>query len=70
MAYGHDVRQIAHDHYRMSWTIDRKYEGSRLRYPTTFSRDTDERGAKRFAKRWKLDWHEDHANQQIARTPT
>lgn len=53
-AYGHDVRKIAHDHYRLSWTIDRKYANSRLRFPTSFQRDTDEAGAKRFAKKWEL----------------
>lgn len=53
-AYGHNVQRIDHDHYRMSWTIDRKYRSSRLRFPTSFTRDTDEAGAKRFAKRWEL----------------
>lgn len=56
--YGHDFRKIANDHYRLSWTIDRKHEGSRLRFPTSFSRDTDEAGAKRFAKKWRLPWME------------
>lgn len=51
-AYGHAVSRIATDHYRLSWTIDRKYVGSRLRYPTTYRRDTGEDGARRFAKKW------------------
>lgn len=51
-SYGHSVQCIAHDHYRLHWTIDRYYSGSRQRFPTGFSRDTGEQGAKRFAKRW------------------
>ena len=55
MAYGHDIQWIADDHYRLSWAIDRKYPSSRLRFPTSFSRDTDEKGARRFARKWGLD---------------
>lgn len=50
--YGHSIRRIGSDHYRLSWTIDRKYAGSRLRHPTTYHRDTGEDGAQRFAKKW------------------
>lgn len=53
-AYGHRIRRIAHDHYRLSWTVDRKYVGSRLRFPTGYSRDTDEAGAIRFARKWDV----------------
>ena len=59
--YGHNVRRIAFDHYRLSWTVDRKYAGSRLRFPTSFNRDTDEAGAKRFARKWDLLWPEPSA---------
>lgn len=58
-AYGHDYRRIGWDHYRLSWTIDRKYSGSRLRFPTSYSRDTDLAGAKRFAKKWELQMPEE-----------
>lgn len=51
-SYGQSVQRIFHDHYRLHWTVDRYYEGSRLRYPTSFSRDTDEAGARRFAQKW------------------
>lgn len=47
--------QIAYDHFRLSWTVDFYYPDSRLRHPRSFSRDTDERGAKRFAHRWGLE---------------
>lgn len=53
-AYDHDYRRIGPDHYRLSWVIDRKYASSRLRFPTAFHRDTDEDGARRFAKKWDL----------------
>ena len=59
-AYAHDLRKIAHDHYRLSWTVDRKYAGSRLRFPTSYQRDTDEIGAKRFAKKWGLELPSTH----------
>jgi hypothetical protein len=55
MAYGHHIKRIGNDHYRLSWTIDRKVAGSRLRFPTTTTRDTDSAGALRFVKKWKLD---------------
>ncbi|MCC6752081.1 MAG: hypothetical protein IT371_30795 [Deltaproteobacteria bacterium] len=51
----HRVRRLGSDHYRISWVVDRYYRGSRLRHPTLYSRDTDLAGARRFAKRWKLD---------------
>lgn len=50
--YAHSIQRIAADHYRLSWTVDRKYVGSRLRFPTTMRRDTDEAGARRFAAKW------------------
>lgn len=54
MAYGHSIKRIEKDHYRLSWTIDRKVKGSRLRHPTTTTRNTDAAGALRFAKKWEL----------------
>lgn len=53
-SYEHHIRQIGPDHYRVSWTVDRKYSWSRLRFPVGFQRDTDEAGARRFAQKWKL----------------
>lgn len=53
-AYGHGYRRIGPDHYRLEWVIDRKYTGSRLRFPTAYTRDTDFEGAKRFAKKWDI----------------
>lgn len=51
-SYGHRIQLIGHDHYRLSWIVDFKYPNSRLRFPRTMSRDTDEVGARRFAKKW------------------
>lgn len=53
-SYGHRIDRIAPDCYRLSWIVDRYYSGSRLRFPTTKTRDTDEAGAARFAKRREL----------------
>lgn len=35
--------------YRLTWTVDRYYAGSRSRFPRTMSRDANETGAKKFA---------------------
>ena len=51
-AYAHNIRRIGADHYRLSWSFDTKIAGSRLRWPRTITRDTDEAGALRFAKKW------------------
>lgn len=53
-SYGHTIRKIDHDCYRIAWTTDRYYASSRLRHPTVTMRDTDTEGAKRFAKRWNV----------------
>jgi len=42
------------DCYRLSWSFDVKLQGSRLRWPRTMTRDTDEAGALRFAKKWNI----------------
>ncbi len=54
-SYGHIVRQIDFDHFRLGWVVDRYYATSRLRFPTGCTRDTDEEGAKRFAKKWGVE---------------
>lgn len=40
----------------IGWTYDIYYSGSHLRFPQRWSRSTDERGAKRFCKRWSLEF--------------
>lgn len=52
LAYGHSIRRLAADCYRLSWSYDTKIAGSRLRWPRTLTRDTDEAGALRFAAKW------------------
>lgn len=51
-SYGHEVIYIAPDTYRISWIVDFYYPNSRLRWPRTFSRLTDEKGVNKFAKKW------------------
>jgi hypothetical protein len=53
-AYGHNVKRIMTDHYRLSWSFDAKAAGSRLRFERTMTRDADFDGAVRFAKKWGL----------------
>jgi len=53
-AYAHSWQKIGVDHYRLSWVIDFRYPTSRLRFPRQFTRDTDEIGAMRFSKKWKI----------------
>lgn len=55
-SYNHRIDYVGWLTWRMYWTVDRYYSGSRLRYPTQFSRDTDEEGARRFCKRHELDF--------------
>lgn len=57
-AYGHDIEWLGHGDYRISWVYDRYYEGSRLRQPTRIKRDTDEDGARRFAKKHGIEMPE------------
>jgi hypothetical protein len=54
-SYGHSIRRFGPGHYRLSWTVDRYCRGSRLRFPTSTSRDTDARGAVRFSLKWGCD---------------
>ena len=53
-SYGHRVQVLGWDHVRLFWVVDFKYASSRLRFPRTFSRDTDTAGAERFMKRWRI----------------
>jgi len=58
-SYDHDIRKMGDDWYRIGWCIDRYSAGSRLRTPTYFDRDTDESGARRFAKKHDIEMPED-----------
>ena len=51
---GHRIVKLCFDTWRISWLVDRYYSRSRLRHPCRYRRETDERGARRFAKRWKI----------------
>lgn len=50
----HRIRTGLFGFYVISWTVDRYVQGSRLRWPTTYRRDTDRAGAERFAKKWDV----------------
>lgn len=51
-AYGHSIKRLPMGYgYRLHWTVDRYYPSSMLRHPIGYSRDTDEAGALRFAKK-------------------
>ncbi len=54
-SHGQHIRKAGEDWFVISWTVDFYYPTSRLRFPRTFRRNTDLAGAKRFAKRWKLE---------------
>lgn len=55
-SYGHRIQRIAANTYAIRWTVDRYIKGSRLRWPTGYERITDTSGAKRFARRWQVDF--------------
>lgn len=54
-SYGHRIRKLG-CYYRLSWTKDTYYPNSRLRFPKIYVRDTDLKGAIRFAKKWGIDF--------------
>lgn len=54
-AYGQTISRIGGGYFRMHWTVDRYYKGSRLRHPTGYTRDADRKGAERFCKKWGID---------------
>lgn len=51
-SYSHQIHRLGAMDFRVSWVVDRHYPDSRLRWPRRSSRDTDRKGAERFAKRW------------------
>lgn len=53
-SYRHSIIRLGPDCYRLSWVVDRYYSGSRLRFPTGYTRETDHSGAVRFAKKWDI----------------
>ena len=53
-SYSHKCTKISHDTYQISWSVDFKPKGSRVRYPRRMSRITDTKGAQRFCKRWGI----------------
>lgn len=53
-AYGQWCEYIRGWGYRLHWTVDRYYSDSRLRFPTNYTRDTNEAGVRRFCKKWDL----------------
>lgn len=55
-SYNHSIRYAGYGCYDISWVVDFKYNGSRLRYPRCMKRNTDLNGAKRFAKKWGIDY--------------
>ena len=57
-SYGHKVQYISYmgGCYRISWTVDFYYSDTRGRFPRKFSRDTDEKGARKFCKKWGIDF--------------
>lgn len=48
----HHIERIYPDVYTISWQYEIKYSGSRQLFHKTMSRDTDKKGAERFAKKW------------------
>lgn len=50
--------KLGSDWYCLHWTVDRYYEGSRLRHPVGYTRDTDLVGARRFCKKHDLHFEE------------
>ena len=56
-SYAHHIRRLelfGDVIYRLTWTVDHKYPSSRSRFPRIHTRDTDEAGARRFAKKWGI----------------
>ncbi len=58
--YGHSCsyHNFMGGYYRISWSFDYKVHGSRLRFTRTMERDTDEKGARKFCKKWNVEFPE------------
>jgi hypothetical protein len=48
----HSIRRERDDEYVISWCVEHKYSGSRILHHRWFSRDTNRKGAERFAEKW------------------
>jgi len=59
-SYGHNCKPMWFfgPTYRLSWVVDRHQRGSRLRFPTRYTRDTEESGAKKFCKKHGIEFVE------------
>lgn len=53
-SYSHRIQRLNRHDFILSWTCDRYYKSSRLRWPRRNCRDTDRAGAERFAKKWGI----------------
>jgi hypothetical protein len=51
-SHDHKIKRERDDEFVLSWRVDFHYRDSRLRHPRWFSRDTNRKGAERFAKKW------------------
>ena len=51
-SYQHSIQPFpTYGFYRLIWYVDHHYPDSRQRFPRRHTRDTDEAGARRFAKK-------------------
>lgn len=48
----HRIAHLGGGVYLISWRYEVKYAGSRLLFHRTLARETDKKGAERFAKKW------------------
>lgn len=53
-SYGHRIANLGQGDYRLFWKVDHYYSGTRGRFPRVRSRDTNLKGAQRFAKKWNV----------------
>lgn len=49
--------------FEIGWKYDRYYKNSRLRHPTTISRQTDKSHARKFCKKWEIEFPEGKEKQ-------
>lgn len=55
----HRIRKVREDEYALSWQYEVKYNGSRILHHRLVERDTDRKGAEKFAKKWGCPMPED-----------
>lgn len=66
-SHHHKIYYLGHGAYRISWRYDVKY--GRLLGSRCISRDTDRKGAQRFAKKWHVQLPEDKPPVSAAAEP-